>query len=202
MKYTTIISLLLPALVFVVYVQSSSDEPLVGLTQNKGRHDPDAQNQEGVAISSRVSQQFSVSSPESVTEYENESALRISAGLPVNGDLEAAETDFISLGVFLDPDDMNAQFDSADVTYIEIGIPLPVDDDGWSQSRSKETISLGDPIDVASVGSQEAGVSPAVISIGPPLTAEIAINGSGIQPNQEGDVNIAIGETIAVPPES
>lgn len=202
MKYTTITSLLLLALVFVVYVQSSSDEPLVGLTQNNGRHDPDAKNQEGVAISSRVSQQFSVSSPESVTEYENESALRISAGLPVNGDLEAAETDFISLGVFLDPDDMNAQFDSADVTYIKIGIPLPVDDDGWSQSQSKETISLGDPIDVASVGYQETGVSPAVMSIGPPLTAEIAINGSGIQPSQEGDVNIAIGEIIVVPPES
>lgn len=199
MKYTTIASLLLPVLVFVVYVKSSQDELFAGLAQGKVQANLETQKREGTAVSSR--EVLAIPSRNSIAEDHDDRMLGLAANLPVSGELISVEAKIISIGAFVDPEDMDAKSDSAGVKQIKIGTALPVSDAGLSKSQTSETISVGDPIDFNAVGDREMDTSKALISIGPSLAVDLDISGAGIQLPQETEVPIAEGESIVVPPE-
>ena len=200
MKYTTIASLLLPVLVFVVYVQSSQDELFAGLAQDRVQANLEKHKREGTAVSSR--EVLAITSRESAAEYHDDRMLDPIASLPVSDELIAAEAEIISIGAFVDPEDVDAKSDSAGAKQIRIGTALSVSDVGLSQSQTGETISIGEPIEFDSVGYRPLDTSKAVISIGPSLDVDLDISGAGIQPTQETEVPISAGESIVVPPES
>jgi|SaaInlStandDraft_1057018.scaffolds.fasta_scaffold38136_2 hypothetical protein len=200
MKYTTIASLLLPALALVFYVQSSQDELFTGLAQDKVQANLEKHKREGTDVSSR--EVLGITSRESAAQYHGDRMLDPFANLPVSDELIAVETEIISIGAFVDPEDVDAKSDSAGAKQIRLGTALPVSDGGLSQSQTSETISIGDPIEFDSVGHRELDTSKAVISIGPQLPVDLAISGAGTQTTQGGSVPIDTGESILVPPES
>ena len=200
MKYTTIASLLLPALVFVFYVQSSQDELFAGLAQDKVQANLEKYKREGTDVSSR--EVLGITSRESAAQYHGDRMLDPFANLPVSDERIAVETEIISIGAFVDPEDVDAKSDSAGANQIRLGTSLPVSDGGLSQSQTSETISIGDPIEFDAVGYRELDTSKAVISIGSQLPVDLAISGAGTQTAQGGGVPIATGESILVQPES